>query len=115
MRCTFCFTSWRLLAIVLAASIAGCAPMMGQPPAQEMNMSGTLMRSQTADGSSGAYYLSAMMGMTYAIDVSKVPSPERFVGKQVAVTGTMDTSQGGAAMKIIATKIEAMEGAPMPK
>lgn len=109
------FTSPRILLALLALMVAGCTPMMGGQPSQpDMNVTGTLTRTQATDGSASSYYLSSMMGMSYALDVSKVASPEQYLGKQVAVTGKMDQSGGSATPKIIVSKIEVMEGAPPP-
>ena len=110
------FTSRRVLVALIALMAVGCSPMMGgQPEQPDMNVTGTLTRTQTTDGSAGSYYLSGMMGMSYALDVSKVASPAQYLGKQVAVTGKMDTTSGGSATpKIIVSKIEIMEGAPPP-
>ena len=115
MRCTAWPSLWRLPVVLLALFLAGCGPMMGQPQPQPMNLSGTLTRTQTSDGSPGTYYLSGMMGMNYMLDVSKVPSPDRYIGKPVAVTGTMDPTSSGSSMKIDVSKIEVMEGAPPPQ
>jgi hypothetical protein len=53
------------------------------------------------------------MGMNYGLDVSKVrATAEQLVGRQVAVTGTMDTASTGASPRIIVTKMEGLEGAP---
>lgn len=94
---------------------SGCGGMMGGGGAQqnpEMSVSGTLTRAQAAGGQPGDYYLTGMMGMNYKL-VNMPTGAEAMIGKQVAVTGNMDSSASGAGgMTIKVRKIEVLEGAP---
>lgn len=107
----------RFCSLVMIAAFAliaaGCTgPMTGAQQEPEMNVSGTLTRAQTSDGKPGTYYLSGMMGMNYQL-VNVPASAEPLIGKQVAVTGNMDSSGSSAGtMRIKVKKIEVLEGAP---
>ena len=103
----------QVLFVTLMLIASGCTgSMMGAQQEPEMNVSGTLTRAQTAEGQQGDYYLSGMMGMNYKL-VNVPASAEALIGKQVAVTGNMDSSaSGGGSMTIKVKKIEVLEGAP---
>ena len=99
------------IATLLAAGCMG--PMGPGAQEQEMTVSGTLTRAQTSDGKPGTYYLTGMMGMNYQL--ANVPATaEALIGKQVAVSGNMDSSAGaGGSMRIKVKGIEVLEGAPV--
>lgn len=107
-----------IVCVLLLQCLNGCGGMMGGAGAQQqqdMNLTGTLMRTEATGNTGGNYFLSGTMGFSYAL--KNVPANAAdLVGKQVAVTGTMDTQSGGSATPtIIVKKIEVMQGAPAPQ
>ena len=102
-----------VVSMTVALITAGClGPMSPGANDQEMTVSGTLVRAQTAEGRPGNYYLGNLMGMNYQL-VNVPTSAQSQVGKQVAVTGIMDSgASGGGTMRIKVKKIEVLEGTP---
>lgn len=104
-----------IVCVLLLQCANGCGGMMGggAQQQQDMNLTGTLMRTEATGNAGGNYFLSGTMGFSYAL--KNVPANAAdLVGKQVAVTGTMDTQSGSSTPTIIVKKIEVMQGAPQP-